>query len=41
MISQFLSVLKGLEVGEGGKGFGADDKQIGQLDEGDPEDLIG
>ena len=36
-----LSVLKGLEVGEGGKGFGADEKQIGQLDEGDSEDLIG
>ena len=36
-----LSVLKGLEVGEGGKILGADGKQIGQIDEGDPEDLIG
>ena len=36
-----LSVLKGLEVGEGGKIFGADGKQKGQLDERDPEDMIG
>lgn len=36
-----LSVLKGLEVGEGGKILGPDGEQIGQLDEGDPEDLIG
>lgn len=36
-----LSVLKGLEVGEGGKILGADGEQIGQIDEGDPEDLIG
>ncbi|KAI4128839.1 MAG: hypothetical protein LQ338_002539, partial [Usnochroma carphineum] len=36
-----LSVLKGLEVGEDGKIFNADGEQIGQLDEGDPEDLAG
>ena len=36
-----LSVLKGLEVGEGGDIFGADGEQIGKLEEGDPEDLIG
>ena len=36
-----LSALKGLEVSEGGKILGADGEQIGQLDEGDPEDLIG
>lgn len=36
-----LSVLKGLEVGEGGEILGADGEPIGKLDEGDPEDLIG
>lgn len=36
-----LSVLKGLEVGEGGEILGPDGEPIGQLDEGDPEDLIG
>lgn len=36
-----LSVLKGLEVGDDGKILNADGEQIGQLDEGDPEDLAG
>ena len=36
-----LSVLKGLEVGEGGEILGPDGEPLGQLDEGDPEDLIG
>jgi len=36
-----LSVLKGLEVGEGGEILGADGEPLGQLEEGDPEDLIG
>ncbi|KAL8661600.1 MAG: hypothetical protein Q9202_005428 [Teloschistes flavicans] len=36
-----LSILKGLEVGEDGKILNADGEQIGQLDEGDPEDLAG
>ena len=36
-----LSILKGLEVGEDGKIFGPDGDQLGQLEEGDPEDLIG
>ena len=36
-----LSVLKGLKVGEGGEILGADGEPIGQLDEGDPEDLVG
>ncbi|MCJ1413490.1 hypothetical protein MMC19_007596 [Ptychographa xylographoides] len=36
-----LSVLKGLEVGEGGQIMGEDGEPIGQIDEGDPEDLIG
>ncbi|KAL8950745.1 MAG: hypothetical protein Q9222_003242 [Ikaeria aurantiellina] len=36
-----LSVLKGLEVGEDGKILNAEGEQIGQLDEGDPEDLAG
>ncbi|KAI4277874.1 MAG: hypothetical protein L6R35_006117 [Caloplaca aegaea] len=36
-----LSILKGLEVGEDGKIFNADGEQVGQLDEGDPEDLAG
>ncbi len=36
-----LSVLKGLEVGEGGEILGPDGEPVGQLDEGDPEDLVG
>ncbi|KAI9877581.1 MAG: hypothetical protein M1830_003510 [Pleopsidium flavum] len=36
-----LSVLKGLEVGEGGQILGEDGEPIGQLDEGDPEDMAG
>ncbi|CAF9910362.1 hypothetical protein IMSHALPRED_009175 [Imshaugia aleurites] len=36
-----LSVLKGLEVGEGGEIFGADGEVIGNIEEGDPEDLVG
>ena len=36
-----LSVLKGLEVGEGGDILGADGEPIGKLEEGDPEDLVG
>ena len=36
-----LSILKGLEVGEGGQILGRDGEPIGQLEEGDPEDLIG
>ncbi len=36
-----LSVLKGLEVGEGGEILGADGEPIGKIEEGDPEDLIG
>ena len=36
-----LSVLNGLEVGEGGEILGPDGEPVGQLDEGDPEDLIG
>ena len=36
-----LSVLKGLEVGEGGDIFGADGEAIGKIEEGDPEDLVG
>ncbi|KAL2058626.1 hypothetical protein ABVK25_001354 [Lepraria finkii] len=36
-----LSVLKGLKVGEGGEILGADGEPLGQLDEGDPEDLVG
>ncbi|MCJ1427461.1 hypothetical protein MMC29_005364 [Sticta canariensis] len=36
-----LSVLKGLEVGEGGEILGPDGEPLGQLDEGDPEDLVG
>ena len=36
-----LSVLKGLEVGEGGEIFGPDGEAIGKIEEGDPEDLVG
>jgi hypothetical protein len=36
-----LSALKGLKVGEGGEILGDDGEPIGQLDEGDPEDLVG
>ena len=36
-----LSVLKGLEVGEGGEILGADGEAIGKIEEGDPEDLVG
>lgn len=36
-----LSVLKGLQVGEGGDILGADGEPVGKLEEGDPEDLIG
>ena len=36
-----LSVLKGLQVGEGGEILDSQGNPIGQLDEGDPEDLIG
>jgi hypothetical protein len=36
-----LSILKGLEVGEGGEILGADGSPFGQLEEGNPEDLIG
>lgn len=36
-----LSVLKGLEVGEGGDIYGADGEVIGKIEEGDPEDLVG
>jgi len=36
-----LSILRGLEVGEGGEIIGPDGEPLGQLDEGDPEDLIG
>ena len=36
-----LSVLKGLKVGEGGEILGADGEPLGQLDEGEPEDLVG
>lgn len=36
-----LSILKGLKVGEGGAIMGPDGEQFGQLEEGDPEDLIG
>lgn len=36
-----LSVLKGLEVGEGGEIIGADGEAIGKIEEGDPEDLVG
>ena len=35
-----LSVLKGLEVGEGGEILGEDGQPIGKIEEGDPEDLI-
>ncbi|KAL9101561.1 MAG: hypothetical protein Q9163_003190 [Psora crenata] len=36
-----LSVLKGLQVGEGGEILDSQGNPIGQLDEGDPEDLVG
>ena len=36
-----LSVLKGLEVGEGGEILDAEGEPIGKVEEGDPEDLIG
>jgi Protein of unknown function (DUF3659) len=36
-----LSLLRGLEVGEGGQILDRDGEPLGQLDEGDPEDLIG
>ncbi|KAL8743245.1 MAG: hypothetical protein Q9190_004383 [Brigantiaea leucoxantha] len=36
-----LSALKGLEVGEDGQILDAEGEPIGQLDEGDPEDLAG
>jgi hypothetical protein len=36
-----LSILKGLEVGEGGEILGPDGTPYGRLEEGDPEDLIG
>ena len=36
-----LSILKGLEVGEGGEILGPDGEPFGQLEEGNPEDLIG
>ena len=36
-----LSLLKGLSVGEGGEILDSEGNPIGQLDEGDPEDLVG
>jgi hypothetical protein len=36
-----LSALKGLEVSEGGNILGADGNPLGQVVEGDPEDLVG
>ncbi|MCJ1310894.1 hypothetical protein MMC25_004562 [Agyrium rufum] len=36
-----LAVLKGLEVGEGGVILDQDGEPIGQVEEGDPEDLVG
>ncbi len=36
-----LSILKGLEVGEGGEILGADGEAVGKIEEGDPEDLVG
>ena len=36
-----LSILRGLQVGEGGEILDHDGEPLGQLDEGDPEDLIG
>ena len=36
-----LSVLKGLEVGEGGEVLGQDGNPLGRVTEGDPEDLVG
>ena len=36
-----LSILKGLEVGEGGEILDQNGNPIGQVEEGDPEDLVG
>lgn len=36
-----LSALKGLQVADGGKIFGQNDSPIGEVVEGDPEDLVG
>jgi Protein of unknown function (DUF3659) len=36
-----LSILRGLEVGEDGQILGSDGEPLGQLDEGEPEDLAG
>ncbi|GAD94155.1 LEA domain protein [Paecilomyces variotii No. 5] len=36
-----LSILKGLEVGEGGKVLGQDGNPLGRVVEGEPEDLVG
>ncbi|KAK4691892.1 hypothetical protein P7C71_g5206, partial [Lecanoromycetidae sp. Uapishka_2] len=36
-----LSVLKGLKIGEGGEILDAQGEPLGQLEEGDPEDLVG
>ncbi|KAF7716584.1 Uncharacterized protein PECH_004393 [Penicillium ucsense] len=36
-----LSALKGLEVGDGGKILGKDGNPLGEVVEGDPEDLVG
>ena len=36
-----LSILKGLEVGEGGEILGPDGEPVGKIEEGDPEDLVG
>lgn len=36
-----LSILKGLQVGDGGKIFGKKGDPLGEVVEGDPEDLVG
>ncbi|KAJ5183703.1 hypothetical protein N7492_001319 [Penicillium capsulatum] len=36
-----LSALKGLQIGSGGKIFGQNETPIGEVVEGDPEDLVG
>ena len=36
-----INILKGLTVGEGGQILDSEGEPLGQLDEGDPEDLIG